>query len=56
MLQAVRAEKLIKLSKKKKEFLQFCAADLIKKSKSIKTIYIYASERSCYALSGNHIV
>ena len=40
---------------KKLHFLQFCA-DLSKKSKSIKPIYIYASERSCYALSENGIV
>ena len=36
-------------------FLQFCA-DLSKKSKTTKAIYIYASERSCYALSENGIV
>ena len=36
-------------------FLQFCA-DLTKKSKSIKAIYIYASERSRYALSENGTV
>ena len=36
-------------------FLQF-GADLSKKSKSIKAIYIYASERSRYALSENGIV
>ena len=35
---------VLKLSKKV-HFLQFCA-DLSKKSKSIKAIYIYASERS----------
>ena len=40
---------------KKVHFLQFCA-DLKKKSKSIKAIYIYAPERSCYALSENGIV
>ena len=39
----------------KKYFLKFCA-DLGKKSKSIKTIYIHASERSPYARSGNGIV
>ena len=44
----------LKLSKKV-HFLQFCA-DLSKKSKSIKAIYIYASERSRYALSENGIV
>ena len=36
-------------------FLQYCA-DLRKKSKSFKAIYIYASERSRYALSENGIV
>ena len=36
-------------------FLQFCA-DLSKKSKYIKAIYIYAFERSWYALSENAIV
>ena len=45
---------VLKLSKKV-HFLQFCA-DLSKKSKSIKAIYIYASERSRYALSENGIV
>ena len=45
---------VLKLSKKV-HFLQFCA-DLSKKSKSIKAIYIYASERSRYALSENDIV
>ena len=45
---------VLKLSKKV-HFLQFCA-DLSKKSKSIKAIYIYASERSHYALSANGIV
>ena len=40
---------------KKVNFLQFYA-DLSKKSKSIKAIYIYASERSRYALSENGIV
>ena len=43
-----------KLSKKVR-FLQFCA-DLSKKSRSIKAIYIYAFERSRYALSENGIV
>ena len=42
---------VLKLSKKV-HFLRFCA-DLSKKSKSIKEIYIYASERSRYALSIN---
>ena len=46
--------KVLKLSKKM-HFLQFCA-DLSKKSKSIKAIYIYASERSRYTLSENRIV
>ena len=45
---------VLKLSKKV-HFLQFCA-DLSKKSKSIKEICIYASERSRNALSGNGIV
>ena len=40
----------------KSHFLQFCAADLSKKSKSVKAIYIYASERSHYALSENAMV
>ena len=40
---------------KKHIFLQFCA-DLSKKSKSIKAIYLYASERSRYTLSENSIV
>ena len=44
---------VLKLSKKV-YLLQFCA-DLSKKSKSIKVIYIYASERSCHALSENGI-
>ena len=43
-----------KLSKKV-YFLQFCA-DFSKKSKSIKATNIYASERSCYALSENGII
>ena len=42
---------VLKLSEKM-HFLQFCA-DLSKKSKFIKAIYIYASERSCYAFSKN---
>ena len=45
---------VLKLSKKV-HFLQFCA-DLSKKCKSIKDIYIYASERSRYTLSENGIV
>ena len=40
---------------KKVHFLQFCA-DLSKISKSIKAIYINASERSRFALSENGIV
>ena len=40
---------------KKVNFLQFYA-DLNKKSKSIKAVYIYASERSRYALAENCIV
>ena len=36
-------------------FLQFCA-DLSKKSKSVKAIYIYVTETSCYTLSENGIV
>ena len=43
-----------KLSKKV-YFLQFCA-DLSKKSKSVKAIYIYASESSHYTLSENAMV
>ena len=45
---------VLKLSKKN-AFLEFFA-DLSKKSKSIKAIYIYASERSRNALSENGIV
>ena len=45
---------VLKLSKRK-HFLQFCA-DVNKKSKSIKAIYIHASKRSRYALSENGIV
>ena len=40
---------IYKLSKKV-HFLQFCA-DLSKKSRSVKAIYIYASESSHYTLS-----
>ena len=40
---------------KKVHFLQFCA-DLIKKPKSAKAIYIYASEKSHYTLSENVMV
>ena len=45
---------VFKLSKKV-QYLQFCA-DLSKKSKYIKVIYIYASERARCALSENSIV
>ena len=45
---------VLKLSKNG-HILQICA-DLSNKSKSIKAIYIYASERHCYALSENGIV
>ena len=45
---------VFKLSKKG-HFLQFCA-DLSKKSKSVKAIYIYASESSHYTLSENGMV
>ena len=45
---------VLKLSKKV-HILQICA-DLSKTSKSIKAIYMYASERSRYALSENGIV
>ena len=45
---------VFKLSKKV-YFLEFCA-DLSKKSKFIKAIYIYASESSSYELSENGIV
>ena len=43
-----------KLSRKE-HFLKFCA-DLSKKSKSVKAIYIYASESSHYTLSETAIV
>ena len=46
---------VLKLSKKS-FFLQFCD-DISRESKAIKTIYIYASERSSYnILSENGIV
>ena len=45
---------VLKLSKKV-HFLHFCA-DPSKKCMFIKTIYIYASESSRYALSENGIV
>ena len=44
-----------KLSKKKVFLLQLCA-DLNKKSKSIKAIYIYTSESSLSILSENGMV
>ena len=44
---------VLKLSQKV-HFLEFCV-DIGKKSKSIREIYIYASERFCYALSENGI-
>ena len=40
---------------KKGNFLKFCA-DLSKKSRSIKVIYIHAPENSCCTLSENGIV
>ena len=40
---------------KKEYFLQFCA-DLSKNSKSVKVIYIYASESSYYSLSEDDMV
>ena len=46
---------MILILSKKVYFLQ-CCADLSKKSKSFKAIYIYASERSRYVLSKNGIV
>ena len=45
---------VLKLSKKV-HFLQFCA-DLNKKPKSVKAIYIYAYESSHYTLSENVMV
>ena len=45
---------VLKLSKKV-TFLQFCT-NLSKKPKSIKAIYIYASERTHYVLSENDMV
>ena len=45
---------VLKLSKKV-HFLQFCA-DLSQKPKSVKAIYIYASECSYYGLSDNDMV
>ena len=46
--------RVVKLSKKV-HFLQFCP-DLSKKPKSVKAIYIYASESSDYTLSENEMV
>ena len=46
---------ILKLSKKVIIFFQFCV-DLSKKSKYSKSIYIYASGKSCYILSENGIV
>ena len=43
---------VLKLSKK----MHFLCADFSKESKSIRAVYIYASERSHYALSENGIV
>ena len=45
---------VLKLSKKV-DFWQFCA-DFSKKPKSVKAVYIYASESSHYALSENDVV
>ena len=45
---------VLKLSKKV-HFMQFCA-DLSNKPKSIKAIYIYASESSHHTLSENDMV
>ena len=45
---------VFKLSKKG-QFLQFCA-DLSKKSKSVKAIYIYVPESSHYNLSENAMI
>ena len=46
---------MVRKLSKKGHFLQFCA-DLSKKSKSVKAIYIYASESSRLTLSENGIV
>ena len=40
---------IVLILSKKVHFLRFCT-DLSKKYKSIKAIYIYISERSCYAV------
>ena len=65
MLQTGRAEKVdekngvlyvvFEIVEKSPFFFQFCA-DLSKKFKYVKAIYIYASERSHYALSENGII
>ena len=46
---------MVRKLSKKVHFLQFCA-DPSKKSKSVKTIYIYASECSHYTLSEKGMV
>ena len=46
---------MVRKLSKKVHFLQFCA-DLSKKSKSVKAIYIYACESSRYTLSENGMV
>ena len=46
---------MVRKLSKKVQFLEFCA-DLSKKSKSIKAIYIYASESSLFTLSENGMV
>ena len=46
---------MVRKLSKKVYFLQVCA-DLSKKSKSVKAIYIYASESSHYTLSENGMV
>ena len=46
---------MVRRLSKKAHFLQFCA-ELSKKSKSVKVIYIYASESSHYSLSENDVL
>ena len=46
---------MVRQLSKKVQLLQFCA-DLSKKSKYVKAIYIYASESSHYTLSENDMV
>ena len=46
---------MVRRLSKKAHFLQFCA-ELSKKSKSVKVIYIYASESSHYTFSENDTV